>query len=48
MAKIFNSTTPAKLLKKQLLSDGFNMKAIGNSLMKSQSPQMCNTAIKHC
>ena len=34
---------PHKLLHKRLLSDGFNMAAITNFLMKSCSPQTCHT-----
>jgi len=41
---IFNSTKPYKLLHKQLLSDGFNMAARGNSVIKSHSSQR----LKHC
>jgi len=39
VATILNSIIPAKLLKNQLLSHGFNIATIGNSLMKSQSSQ---------
>jgi len=35
--KIFNSNKPQKFLQNQLLSDGFNMAAIGTSIMKSHA-----------
>jgi len=39
VAKIFIPTTPANSYIKRLFSDGFNMAAMGNSLMKSHSFQ---------
>jgi len=43
VSKSFN---PTKLLPKLLLSDGFNMAATGNSLMKSHSSQTLSCTLR--
>jgi len=41
----FNSSKPAKLLYKTILSDAFNIAAIGNFLMRSHSSQTLSCTV---